>query len=141
MLESDVASIYKVEVKMFNRQVKRNIERFPSSLYMFQLTEEEKRQVIKNHPRLEGLKYSHSIPNVFTEYGVLMLCTVFTGELAVKVSLMLVETFVALKNSKDRNLYMEVDELIKRVSEHDKHIQLLLENMVKQEEKTNKIGF
>ena len=40
MLDRDLAALYGVEVKHLNRQVKRNIERFPSD-FMFQLTKED----------------------------------------------------------------------------------------------------
>ena len=40
MLDRDLAELYGVEVKQLNRQVKRNIERFPAD-FMFQLTKED----------------------------------------------------------------------------------------------------
>ncbi len=40
ILESDLAQIYQVETKVFNRGIKRNIERFPES-FRFQLTKKE----------------------------------------------------------------------------------------------------
>ena len=40
MLDSDLASLYQVEVKYLNRTVKRNISRFPAD-FMFQLTDKE----------------------------------------------------------------------------------------------------
>jgi hypothetical protein len=40
MLDRDLAILYGVEVKYLNRQVKRNIERFPAD-FMFQLTKED----------------------------------------------------------------------------------------------------
>ena len=40
MLDSDLAELYHVETKILNRQVKRNIERFPSD-FCFQLSREE----------------------------------------------------------------------------------------------------
>ncbi|MCL2801216.1 MAG: ORF6N domain-containing protein [Treponema sp.] len=40
MLDSDLAALYEVELKVMNQAVKRNIKRFPSD-FMFQLTEEE----------------------------------------------------------------------------------------------------
>ncbi|RYM33324.1 ORF6N domain-containing protein [Brumimicrobium glaciale] len=38
MLDRDLAEIYQVEVKRLNKQVKRNIERFPN-VFKFQLTD------------------------------------------------------------------------------------------------------
>lgn len=40
MLDSDLATIYGVETKILNEQVKRNQERFPLD-FMFQLTKDE----------------------------------------------------------------------------------------------------
>lgn len=40
MLDSDLATLYSVETKYLNKQVKRNIDRFPND-FMFQLTVEE----------------------------------------------------------------------------------------------------
>ena len=40
ILDRDLARLYQVEVSQMNRQVKRNIERFPED-FMFQLTKEE----------------------------------------------------------------------------------------------------
>ena len=40
MLDSDLVKLYGVETKIFNRAVKRNIDRFPED-FMFQLTNQE----------------------------------------------------------------------------------------------------
>jgi hypothetical protein len=40
MLDSDLAKLYGVETKALNRQVRRNLIRFPED-FMFQLTKEE----------------------------------------------------------------------------------------------------
>ena len=40
LIDRDLAYVYQVEVKQMNRQVKRNIERFPED-FMFQLTKDE----------------------------------------------------------------------------------------------------
>jgi hypothetical protein len=40
MLDSDLAELYLVKIKVLNQAVKRNIERFPRE-FMFQLSKEE----------------------------------------------------------------------------------------------------
>ena len=40
MLDEDLANLYNVETRIVNRNVKRNIDRFPED-FMFQLTDEE----------------------------------------------------------------------------------------------------
>lgn len=48
MLDSDLAEIYGYSTKMFNRQVKRNIEKFDDD-FMFQLTDEEVYELSRCH--------------------------------------------------------------------------------------------
>ena len=45
MLSFDLAELYQVETRVLNQQVKRNIDRFPED-FMFQLTEQEKQEVV-----------------------------------------------------------------------------------------------
>jgi len=40
ILDSDLAKLYEVEIKVLNQAVKRNIDKFPAS-FMFQLTADE----------------------------------------------------------------------------------------------------
>lgn len=59
MLDRDLADLYGVETGQLNRQVKRNIERFPED-FMFQLTKEEcpRCQIgILNEERGSNIKY------------------------------------------------------------------------------------
>ena len=63
MLDRDLAVLYGVEVKHLNRQVRRNIERFPPD-FMFQLTKEDclRCQIgTLNGKRGEHLKYMHAV--------------------------------------------------------------------------------
>src|SRR3989338_7912570 len=57
MLDADLAELYGVETKRLNEQVRRNAERFPAD-FMFQLTAEEKAEVVANCDHLAKLKYS-----------------------------------------------------------------------------------
>lgn len=103
MLDSDLAEIYGYETKGFNRQVKRNIEKFEGEDFMFQLTDEEADELSRCHfgtlNRGEGrgsnIKYK---PYAFTEQGIYMLMTVLRGELAVKQSRALIRTFKQMKD-------------------------------------------
>ncbi|WP_348537004.1 ORF6N domain-containing protein [Flavobacterium hungaricum] len=52
MLDRDLASLYDVETKRLNEQVKRNLSRFPSD-FMFQLTENE---YYSSRPQIAALK-------------------------------------------------------------------------------------
>ena len=69
MIDRDLAEMYQVEVKRLNEQVKRNIERFPV-LFRFQLTDNERSELVANCDRFETLKHSSNNPFAFTEQGV-----------------------------------------------------------------------
>ena len=80
ILDRDLAVMYDVEVKHLNRQVKRNIERFPAD-FMFQLTKEEctRCQIGTLYERGEkSLNWSTYRPYAFTENDVAMLSGVLT---------------------------------------------------------------
>jgi len=96
MLDADLAELYGVETKRLNEQMRRNIERFPED-FMFRLSAEEKAEVVANCDHLVRLKYSPTLPYAFTEHGALMLGNVLKSDRAVEVSLMVVRTFVQLR--------------------------------------------
>lgn len=102
MVDRDLAEMYQVETKVLNQAVKRNIERFPD-YFRFQLTDTEKEELVTNCDRFENLKHSSSNPYAFTEQGVAMLSAVLRSEIAVKVSIQIINTFVALRKKLNTN--------------------------------------
>lgn len=60
MWDQDLAKLYRVETKRLNRQVKRNLERFPED-FMFQLTHAEVLRC-QNVTLLETAKIEHQAP-------------------------------------------------------------------------------
>ncbi len=64
MLDSDLAKLYGVTTKRLNEQVKRNRSRFPED-FMFQLTADEKAEVVANCDHLSRLKFSPVRPCAF----------------------------------------------------------------------------
>ena len=102
MLDSDVAMLYNYETKKVNQAVKRNIDRFPER-FCFQLTEKELEIMwsqIVTTSKLEDNKYRSKkyLPYVFTEYGITMLAGILKSELAIKMSLRIVDIFITMKN-------------------------------------------
>jgi hypothetical protein len=61
MLDVDLAALYGVQTKRLNEQVKRNRDRFPSDFH-FQLTADEKTEVVANCDHLQNLKFSKTLP-------------------------------------------------------------------------------
>jgi len=84
MIDRDLAQLYGVSTKRLNEQVKRNIERFPIN-FMFQLSEQEKSDVVANCDHLKELKFSHQLPYAFTEHGVAMLASVLNSDPATTI--------------------------------------------------------
>jgi len=69
MIDRDLAALYDVETRALNQAVKRNLERFPTA-FRFQLTEDEKSELITNCDQFEPLKHASAWPHAFTEQGV-----------------------------------------------------------------------
>jgi hypothetical protein len=92
MVDTDLASLYETETKVLKQQVKRNIDRFPKD-FMFQLTKEEKEQLVTNCDRLFNLKHSSVNPMVFTEQGVAMLSSVLRSKKAIAINIEIMRAF------------------------------------------------
>ena len=102
MLDSDLAVLYQVETGALNRAVKRNISRFPED-FRFQLTKEEYQNLrcqtgISSSAQGEN-NYGgrRTLPYVFTEQGISMLASVLHSEVAIKVSIGIMRTFVEMR--------------------------------------------
>ena len=103
MLDGDLAIIYGYEVKYLNRQVKRNIERFPED-FMFQLTREE--YDILRCQNVTAIKntMSRSMPYAFTEQGVAMLSGILRSKIAIATSIKIIETFVSMRKYQNKRI-------------------------------------
>lgn len=116
MLDRDLAAFYGVETKVLNQAVKRNIERFPQE-FMFQLTKEElknwKSQIVTSKREKMGLR---KLPYVFTEQGVAMLSGILKSETAVKMSIQIINAFVAMRRFIINNaqIFQRIDTVEKR---------------------------
>jgi len=135
MLDADLAELYGVETKRLNEQVRRNIERFPED-FMFQLSAEEYdslrsqfatsslRSQIATSNSPTGRGGRRYLPYAFTEHGALMLGNVLKSERAVEVSLMVVRTFVYLRElvSSHKELSQKLNQLERKVGAHDRAI-------------------
>lgn len=97
ILDNDLATLYQVETKGLNRVVKRNENRFPET-FCFQLTEQE----------VKSLKYQFGTSNVgrggrrtlpfaFCEQGVAMMSALLRSDVAVKVSIEIMNAFVEMR--------------------------------------------
>lgn len=115
MLDRDLATLYGVETKRLNEQIKRNVKRFPED-FMFQLTKEEclRSQIATlNEGRGHHLKY---MPYVFTENGVAMLSSVLRSDTAIEVNIRIMRAFTSM-----RHFLLNNAEVFQRLSTMEYH--------------------
>ena len=139
MLDSDIALLFRVEVKYLNRQMNRNKERFPND-FCFKLNSNEFKnlrcQNVTFNYSTKGRKYS---PYLYTEHGVMALAGVLKSDIAARMSIEIVRKFIqmrkfivengdivlALAKLQNRQLEFEnatnqkFDEIVKRFDKYD----------------------
>ena len=102
MIDADLATLYGVQTKRLNEQVKRNRECFPSD-FLFQLTLDEKTEVVANCDHLQKLKFSKVLPFAFTEHGAIQAANVLASSQAVEMGIYVVRAFVQLRQALSTN--------------------------------------
>jgi hypothetical protein len=98
MVDSDLSELYGVPTRRLNEQVKRNRTRFPAD-FMFQLNTAEKAEVVANCDHLNKLKFSKSLPYVFTEHGAFQAANVLANPQAIEMGIYVVRAFVQLRQA------------------------------------------
>lgn len=68
-----------------------------------ELTDEEVQQLVTNCDRFKSLKHSSSNPYVFTEQGIAMLSAVLRSDIAVQVSIQIMNAFVVMRRQLHSN--------------------------------------
>jgi hypothetical protein len=132
IVDADLAGFYGVPTKRLNEQVKRNANRFPDD-FMFQLTKNEKSEVVANCDHLENLKYSRSLPYAFSEHGAIMAASVLNTPRAIEVSVFIVRAFIKLRQfiAGHKELKRKISQIENRLTDHDEQIVELV-NLIKQ---------
>ena len=110
LIDRDIAMLYKVETKVLNQKVKRNVARFPER-FRFQLTKQEMLELVTNCDRFNSLKHSTSFPFAFTEQGISMLSAVVTSQKAVDTSIRIMDAFVGMRRyiSANAHIFQRLD--------------------------------
>ena len=100
MLDSDVAMLYHYPTKRINETVRRNIERFPEN-FCFKLTESEaenlRSQFATSSLEKENYGGRRYLPYVFTEQGIAMLSGLLKNDIAIQVSINIMNAFVEMR--------------------------------------------
>jgi hypothetical protein len=146
VLDADLAAPYGVATFRLNEAVKRTASRFPED-FRFQLTNEEVENLISQNAISSG---THSglrkRPWVFTEHGALRAANVLRSEMAVEMSLYLVQMREALLAN--TTILKRLAEIDRRLVEHAsvlrevvERLQPLLDAPAVGDAKKPKIGF
>ena len=126
MLDRDLAVLFSVKARRLREQIKRNPDKFPSH-FMFQLNESEVEIMVSQNAIPSKKHLGGALPYVFSEYGVLQLANVLNSNLAVKMSIKIIEIFVSLRHSLKDTLILqfEIESIKQKVKNQDKNIELV----------------
>lgn len=126
IIDADLARLYGVQTKVLNQMVRRNFSRFPAD-FLFQLSENEKQEVVTNCDHLKNIRFFKGLPYAFTEHGVVMAASLLSSERAAEVSIYVVRAFIKMREMvvEHKELFMKLAELEQKVSGHDQNIQTL----------------
>ena len=128
MLDSDLAKLYHVETKRINEAVSRNTKKFPDRIsWNLNDFDSEKLMVAICDQKIETRGGKYKNPRVFTEQGIYMLATILKSDVAIDVSIRIMDTFVKMRHYINYNkmllpnrillLENRVDDNTKRIDE------------------------
>lgn len=155
MLDSDVAMLYHYPTKRINETVRRNKSRFPEN-FCFQLKEEEienlRSQIATSSLKKENYGGRRTLPYTFTEQGIAMLSGLLRNEIAIKVSINIMNAFVEMRRflTTNRQVFERLNnveyKLIEQnniLSNHEKKFEEVFDQLQnkKENEFTQKIFF
>ena len=139
MLDSDVAMLYQYETKNVNKAVKRNIDRFPEE-FCFQLTGNEfqslRFQIGTSKQSEEFRGGRRYLPYVFTEQGIAMLAGVLKNDIAVKVSISIIKSFIEMRKflAVNGQLFERLTNVEYKLLEHDKKFDKVFDQLQNEED-------
>lgn len=145
MLDRDLAELYRVETKVLNQAVKRNLDRFPLD-FMFQLDKEEYDFLRSHYVTLETGRGQHRkyLPYVFTEQGVSMLSSVLNSDTAIQTNIQIMRTFSKLRQmlSAHEDIKMKIESMEKKYDSQFRIVFDAIKELITEELKPErKIGF
>ena len=130
IIDRDLAVLYGVETKVLNQAVKRNIERFPEH-FRFQLSNQEKDELVTNCDRFSTLKHSSVNPFAFTEQGVAMLSAVLKSDTAIHTSIRIIDAFVAMRNflMNNASIFQRIERIEMKQLKTDERVDAILDRL------------
>ena len=167
MLDSDVAMLYHYPTKRINEAVNRNRQRFPEN-FCFQLTEEEYKSFRLKNFTLNEInskdvnednslrsqiatldenagrgKHRKYLPYVFTEQGIAMLSGLLKNDIAIQVSINIMNAFVEMRKflAVNGQLFERLTNVEYKLLEHDKKFDKVFDQLQNEENIKQKIFF
>lgn len=130
ILDRDLAQLYQVETSQLNRQVKRNIQRFPGD-FMFQLTKEEADSLKCQNGTSSWGGDRRALPHAFTEQGVSMLAGLLRSEVAINANIAIMRAFVAMRRflSANAGMFQRIERLERHQMLTDQKMEQVLKRM------------
>ena len=127
MLDFHIAELYQVDTKRLNEQVRRNKQRFPER-FMFQFSKEEW-DILKSQFATSSWGGRRKIPYAFTEQGVAMLSSVLNSEIAIEVSIMIIDAFVSMRRllSANADIFRRLDNIEHKQLETDMKLEKIFD--------------
>ncbi len=155
MLDSDVAMLYHYSTKRINETVRRNKERFPEN-FCFQLTINETVN-LRSHFATSSLKKENYggrryLPYAFTEQGIAMLSGLLKNDIAIQVSINIMNAFVEMRKfilsngqifNRLSNIEYKLIDQDRKLTNHEKNFEKVFDELQKnkQQEFKQKIFF
>ena len=149
-LDDSTSSHHKIagnKTSFFFYAVKRNIYRFPED-FCFQLTEEEFQKLrfqfgTLNKKVNNGDVTRKYLPYVFTEQGIAMLAGVLKNDIAVKVSINIIKSFIEMRKilAVNGQLFDRLTNVEYKLLEHDKKFDKVFDQLQNEENIKQKIFF
>ena len=145
MVDSDLAELYKVTTGNLNKAMKRNLLRFPEH-FCFQLTELEyenlrfQNGISSSNNNYGGRRY---MPYVFTEQGIAMLSVVLKSDVAVEVSIKIMNSFVEMRNFllSNKEMFSRLDRVELKQLETDRKLEEVFDYIASNTEVKQNIFF
>ena len=141
MLDSDVAILYHYPTKRINETVNRNKKRFPED-FCFQLTEldiENMRSQIATASKTFENKFRNKkhLPYAFTEQGIAMLSGLLKNDIAIQVSINIMNAFVEMRKFILLNgeVFQEINTIKGKLIEYDKKFDVVFNELQNNKEK------
>lgn len=130
ILDRDLARLYHVDTSQLNRQVKRNIERFPED-FMFQLTKEEISDLKCQNGTSSWGGDRRALPHAFTEQGISMLSGLLRSEVAINANIAIMRAFVAMRRflSANAGMFQRIERLEQHQMITDQKVEQVLQRM------------